>query len=69
MDAKDGEINCMIFRLALYLARTTPNEPTGPPGPGKRLWKLPPAVSNQCPAAVSDSLPAPSTASEKVVPV
>ena len=69
MDAKDGEINCMVFRLALYLASTTPNKPTAPPRPIKQRRKLPPTLSNQEATAMWDSAPIRSTASSEVVPM
>jgi hypothetical protein len=36
IEVKDGEINCMIFLLALYLARTTPNEVVSLPASRRR---------------------------------
>jgi hypothetical protein len=67
IDANDGEINCMIFLLALYLARTAPNEDIGIPERNKRLLRHPPAVANQSAVAYSNSLRIRSPALRKVV--
>jgi hypothetical protein len=48
---RDGEINCIILRLALFIARTTPNEDIGIPPLTTRPWAPAGAVANQSPAA------------------
>jgi hypothetical protein len=57
----------MIFLLALYLARTTPNKVAAIPEPNKRLLQLPRAVANQGTAALPLSLRIPPLITQKIV--
>ena len=69
MGANVGEINCMILRLALYLARTTPNENIDIPEQNKRVPQSPRAIANQSAATVPISFSTAVPFVAKIIPI